>query len=52
MRHTFASLMVSQGENILWVSKMLGHKDSSMTLDVYAQYMPQKNFIHSLGFVR
>ncbi|MFA6191711.1 MAG: tyrosine-type recombinase/integrase [Sulfurimonas sp.] len=52
MRHTFASLMISQGENILWVSKMLGHKDSSMTLDVYAQYMPQKDFIHGLGFIR
>ncbi len=26
-------------------------KDSSMTLDVYAQYMPQKDFIHGLGFI-
>ncbi len=52
MRHTFASTMISKGENILWVSKMLGHKDSSMTLDVYAQYMPQKDFIHGLGFLR
>ena len=52
MRHTFASLMISKGENILWVSKMLGHKDTSMTLDVYAQYMPQKEFTHGLGFIR
>ncbi len=52
MRHTFASLMISKGENILWVSKTLGHKDSSMTLNVYAQYMPQKDFIHGLGFIR
>ena len=52
MRHTFASLMISKGENILWVSKMLGHKDTSMTLDVYAQYMPQKDFTHGSGFLR
>lgn len=52
MRHTFASLMISKGENILWVSKMLGHKDSSMTLNVYAQYIPQKNFTHGIGFMR
>ena len=52
MRHTFASLMISQSENILWVSKMLGHKNKSMTLDVYAQYMPQNNITHGLGFIR
>ncbi len=28
MRHSFASLMISNGEDILWVSHMLGHKDS------------------------
>ena len=26
LRHTFASTMITQGQNILWVSKMLGHK--------------------------
>ena len=52
MRHTFASQMLSDGENILWVSKMLGHKDRSMTLDVYAQYMPQKETVHGVGFKR
>ena len=31
LRHTFASTMISKGENILWVSKMLGHKDVSIT---------------------
>jgi integrase len=43
MRHTFASLMISNGEDILWVSNMLGHKHSSMTLDMYARYIRQKN---------
>lgn len=39
MRHSFASLMISNGEDILWVSNMLGHKDSSMTLQNYARYV-------------
>jgi len=38
MRHTFASLMIASGEDILWVSSMLGHKNSSITLSVYAKY--------------
>ena len=41
MRHTFASLMISNGEDILWVSSMLGHKDSSMTLQKYARHIKQ-----------
>lgn len=38
MRHTFASLMISSGEDILWVSSMLGHKSANITLQVYAKY--------------
>jgi len=41
MRHSFASLMIANGEDILWVSNMLGHKDSSMTLQKYARYIKQ-----------
>lgn len=37
-RHTFASIMISKGEDILWVSKMLGHSQTSMTLDVYSKF--------------
>ncbi|NOQ32207.1 MAG: tyrosine-type recombinase/integrase [Helicobacteraceae bacterium] len=39
MRHTFASMMIASGEDILWVSNMLGHKNSSITLQVYAKYI-------------
>jgi integrase len=39
MRHSFASMMIGNGEDILWVSNMLGHKDSSTTLQVYAKYV-------------
>lgn len=39
MRHTFASMMISIGEDILWVSSMLGHKNSNITLSTYAKYV-------------
>lgn len=35
-RHTAASIMISRGVDILTVSKMLGHRNTSMTLDVYS----------------
>lgn len=37
LRHTFASLMISNGEEITWVSQMMGHKNSDITLRVYAK---------------
>jgi len=43
MRHSFASVMISNGEDILWVSKMLGHKDSSLTLQKYARYIKRSD---------
>ena len=39
MRHTFASMMIASGEDVLWVSNMLGHKNSNVTLSIYAKYM-------------
>ncbi|AXH12389.1 site-specific integrase [Halarcobacter bivalviorum] len=44
LRHTFASYMISNIQNgidILWVSKMLGHKDLSITLKIYAKYIKE-----------
>lgn len=43
MRHSFVSLMISNGEDILWVSNMLVHKHSSMTLEKYERYCRLKN---------
>ncbi len=37
LRHTFASLMISNGEEITWVSQMMGHKSADITLKVYAK---------------
>ncbi|QTO97810.1 tyrosine-type recombinase/integrase [Helicobacter pylori] len=38
-RHTFASLMLSQGEEPMWVSKTLGHKDLNTTYSTYSHYI-------------
>ncbi|MDD2698816.1 MAG: tyrosine-type recombinase/integrase [Arcobacteraceae bacterium] len=38
-RHSFATLMLSNNEDMLWVSNMLGHKDATMTLSKYARYI-------------
>lgn len=35
--------MIEYGEDILWVSNMLGHTDSSMTLQMYAKYRKREN---------
>jgi integrase len=40
MRHAFASLLLRAGVSILYVSGQLGHKDSSITLRVYAHWLP------------
>lgn len=36
LRHTAASLAVHAGANVKALQRMLGHKNASMTLDVYA----------------
>ncbi len=42
-RHTFASLMISQGEEAMWVSKTLGHKDLNTTYSTYSHYIPKQD---------
>lgn len=40
-RHTFASIMLKEGEELSWVSKvMLGHSEITTTLKYYAKYIP------------
>ncbi|MBA2643147.1 MAG: site-specific integrase [Actinobacteria bacterium] len=36
LRHTFASLLVAQGMNVVFVSRQLGHASPDITLRVYA----------------
>jgi len=42
-RHTFATVMLENNEDILWVSNMLGHSNASMTLSKYAKYVKRKD---------
>ncbi|GAA7786875.1 hypothetical protein HpBT0224_00610 [Helicobacter pylori] len=41
-RHTFASLMLSQGEEAMWISRTLGHKDLNTTYKTYSHYIPKQ----------
>ena len=41
LRHTYATIRVAKGDNIIDVSRQLGHKKPSMTLDVYAEWLPR-----------
>jgi hypothetical protein len=40
LRHTFASLMISNGEDIVRVSRLMGHSNASFTLNVYSHMIP------------
>ncbi len=37
--------MISSGADIVWVSKMLGHKDVSITLKVYTKFIQENEKI-------
>jgi len=41
MRHSYASILLGDGAELLYVSKQLGHHSPSFTLDVYGHLMPQ-----------
>jgi integrase len=43
LRHTYASLMIEQGENIKYVQNQLGHATPTVTLNVYAHLMKPAN---------
>lgn len=41
-RHTFASMMLNNNIDSLWVSNTLGHENLNITLSIYTHYMPKK----------
>ena len=43
MRHTFASLLLQQGESLHYVKDQLGHASIQTTVDVYGHLAPGSN---------
>ena len=39
-RHTYASMMLSGGENIMWVAGQMGHVDTEMVMKTYGKWIP------------
>jgi len=39
-RHTFASMLLSMGENIMWVAKQMGHINIQMIIKRYGKWIP------------
>jgi len=40
LRHTFASQLLSNGTNVLYVSQQLGHANPGITMKIYAKWIP------------
>jgi integrase len=43
LRHTYASLLIEQGENVKYIQSQLGHSSPTVTLNVYAHLMKPTN---------
>ena len=43
LRHTYASLKFEQGDNIIYISKQMGHASLHTTLTRYAKFIPKDN---------
>jgi integrase len=44
LRHTFASLLIANGEDIVRVSRLLGHSSPTVTLNVYSHMLPNDHY--------
>ena len=40
LRHTFASLLLQQGESPVYVQRQLGHASIKLTVDTYGKWLP------------
>ena len=43
LRHTYASLLIQQGESLVYVKEQLGHSSIAVTVDVYGHLVPGGN---------
>lgn len=44
LRHTFCTILISAGKDLKTVQKIMGHKDSRMTIEVYTHAVEDKIF--------
>lgn len=44
LRHTFASLLIANGEDIVRVSRLLGHASPNITLGIYSHMLPREHY--------
>jgi integrase len=51
-RHTFASLMLSSGEDPLWVARMLGHSGLEMIFRHYGKFIRNRTRKDGARFLR
>ena len=47
-RYTFASIMLSAGENLMWVANQMGHVDTEMVMKTYGKWIPDNSL--KLGY--
>jgi integrase len=50
-RHTFATMMISAGEDIGWVKNMLGHFSLQMIFRYYYAWVPKKGRSYGSSFM-
>jgi integrase len=43
LRHTFASLLIQQGESLVYVKEQMGHASIQITVDIYGHLVPGGN---------
>jgi len=43
LRHTYATIRIAKGDNIVDVSRQLGHHSAAFTLDRYAHWVPREH---------
>jgi integrase len=48
MRHTYASLLIDQGENIKYIQTQMGHSKPDVTLNVYVHLLTPSNVIECI----
>jgi len=43
VRHTYASLLLSDGASLVYVKEQMGHSSIQMTVDIYGHLIPSSN---------